>query len=263
MEQRLVLDNVSWRQYVSLGDSLQDRPGLRMTYDRGRLEIHTTSSPPAPLAWTALTQRFLFHDIDWRQYGTILEAIEQQHLRTTYDRGSLELMTLSSEHERYKNLLRMLIQVLAEECRVRIMNLGSTTCRSESAERGLEADECYYTKNWLLVRGKDRLDLSVDPPPDLAVEIDITHSSLDRMKVYASLRIPEVWRFNGQTLTVYVLGAAGQHEPCEQSPTFPDVSPADLAKLILQVSMEDDATAAGVFRAWIREQLAKKSGGQA
>jgi Uma2 family endonuclease len=164
VEQRLLLHNVTWEVYKAIGDALPERPALRVTYDRGNLEIMTTSSPPAPLVWTSDAQRLLLHEIDWPSYEMLLQALDGHHLRMTYDRGSLEIMTLSPEHEGIKNLLRRFIEVLAEEFGLPLKNLGSTTYRRQDAECGLEPDECYYLKNWQQVSGKKRIDLTVDPP---------------------------------------------------------------------------------------------------
>ncbi len=259
-EQRLLLHHVRWEDYQAVGEALRDRPALRLTYDDGNLEIMTTSSPPAPGAWTTDAQRLLLHDIAWRQYETLLQALEQHHLRLTYNQRSLEIMTLSPEHEGYKSLLRLFIQVLAEEFNVPVKNLGSTTFRRQDVEQGLEADECYYIQNWPRVRGKKRIDLTVDPPPDLVVEIDVTHSSLDRLQIYASLRVPEVWRYDGETLQVYRLDSDGRYEKCDRTPTFPAVPLDELARFVRQGQTEDDAGVVRAFRAWLRERSATREG---
>jgi Uma2 family endonuclease len=258
VEQRLLLHNISWQSYVAIGDALSERPALRLTYDRGNLEIRTTSAPPAPTAWTSDTQRLLLHDVTWRDYDTLLHALEGHHLRTTYDRGSLEIITLSPEHEGDKNLVRRFIEVLAEECNLSMKNLGSTTQRREDLDRGLEPDECYYFQNWQRMRGKKRLDLTTDPPPDLVVEIDITQSSLDRMKIYAALGVSEVWRFDGVTLRIYRLNAERSYAECDSSPTFPALPVKELPRFVRQAETDDDITVLRAIRAWVREQLAKK-----
>jgi Uma2 family endonuclease len=125
-------------------------------------------------------------------------------LRITYDRGALEIMTLSPEHERLKHLLGYFILILVEELGWNMAGFGSMTFKRKRHQRGLEPDECYWIENELAVRGKDRIDLRRDPPPDLVIEIDWTHSSLDRLAIFAILGVPEVWRFDGKDVTFHV-----------------------------------------------------------
>lgn len=257
VDERLLLHDVRWAEYEALGEAFQGQRALRVTYDRGNLEIMKTGAPPAPTAWTSDSQRLLLYDIGWCEYETVLQALDRHHLRTTYDDGSLELMTLSPEHEGYADLLRLFIQVLAEECRVAIKNLRSTTFRRHDLERGLEADDCFYTTNWPRVRGKKRLDLTVDPPPDLVAEIDVTRTSLDRMAIYAALRVPEVWRFDGERLFIHVLGPDGQYHLSDHSPTFPDIPIAELARFLREGLSEENTAALSTFRAWVKKTIAK------
>jgi Uma2 family endonuclease len=256
-EQRLLLHNVSWQQYQAIGEALKDRPGLRLTYDRGNLEIMTTSCPPAPAVWTSDTQRILLHLIDWQQYETLLRALDEHHLRLTYDRGNLEIMTLSPEHERFKHLLRRLFEVLSEELGIFFEGLGSTTYRREDLVRGLEPDECYYLNNWPRVRDKKRIDLSSDPPPDLAIEIDITHSSLSRMSIYASLGVPEIWRFDGENLRIARLVGEGKYEEKGHSSYLPAWSLTELVPFVRKGLTEGEVPMVRAFRVWVREQVTK------
>lgn len=258
VEQRLLLHNVSWKAYETIGEVLDERPALRLTYDRGTLEIMKTSSPPAPNAWTSDTQRITFWDIDWKDYETLLEVLDGHHLRLTYDRGTLEIMTLSPEHERYKHLLRRLVEVLSEEFNIEMEGYGSTTYRRQDAQRGLEPDECYYFHNRERVRGKTRIDLKTDPAPDLGIEIDITHGSEDRLVIYATLKVPEVWRFNGKKIQVLLLNDAGQYVPSSTSKLIPSFRLNDLLPFIRQGLKEGEMPMVRAFRAWLRDQIAAK-----
>ena len=215
----------------------------------------TTSTPPAPTAWTSDAQVLLLHNVDWDGYITISDALDRHHLRTTYSEGNLELMSPSFEHEIHESSLGLLLQILIVECKVRGKQAGKTTFRRKEVSRGLESDRCYYFKSWPKVRLKKRIDLDRDPPPDLAIEIDVTRSSLNRMDVYSKLKIPEVWRFDGQVLTVYVLNSAGDYEVSPNSPTFPDIPIAEIGPLLLKAQSLDDATVERKFRTWVRKQL--------
>jgi Uma2 family endonuclease len=196
----------------------------------------------------------LLHDVSWKKYDALLHALDDRHLRLTYDRGTLEIMALSPEHERSKVVLRRLVDVLSEELDVEIGGLGSTTCRKEDKGRGLEPDECFYIANFPKIRGKKRLNLKKDPPPDLAMEVDVTHSSLDRMDIYAALRVPELWRFDGKALHIYQWHPKGYKE-VNRSPAFPLATAADLTSFLKIGLDKGDNFMVKAFRAWIREQL--------
>jgi Uma2 family endonuclease len=157
-------------------------------------------------------QRFVLYGVSWRTYSRLLRAFaDRPGVRLTYDRGTLELMTLSHEHENRGHLLGRLVVTLTEELKLPVKGGGSTTFRRRKRQRGLEPDECYWIATEALVRSKDRIDLRRDPPPDLALEIDITHSSLNRLAIYAALAIPEVWRLEGTSLACYLLGSDGRY----------------------------------------------------
>lgn len=130
------------------------------------------------------------------------------------------------------------------------------TCDRADLERGLEPDECFYLTNEPLVRSKDEIDLETDPPPDLAVEVDITRSSLKRLPIYAAIRVPEVWRYDGQVLTIHQLGADGKYAVAERSRYFAFVTGPDLARFLNQRTQIDENSLIRTFRDWVREQIA-------
>jgi Uma2 family endonuclease len=138
---------------------------------------------------TRPTQQALVLDaVDWATYGRLLRALgNQPAVRLTYDRGCLEIMALSHERENSAHLLGRLVVVITEELGLPVKGGRSTTFRMRNKRRGLEPDDCYWIANEPLVRGKNRIELRIDPPPDLAVEVDVSHSSLDRLAIYAAL----------------------------------------------------------------------------
>ena len=164
-------------------------------------------------------------------------------------------MSPSYEHEAYGALLGRMIEILTEELNIPIKAGKSTTFRRLDLDRGLEPDECYYIDNAARLLGKAEIDLRRDPPPDLAIEVDITSSSLDRMGVYAALGVPELWRFDGQSLQVYRLGPKGAYEPVDRSPNFPSLPPAEVVGFLHQSLTTDDTSLARSFRAWVRERI--------
>jgi Uma2 family endonuclease len=134
------------------------------------------------------------------------------------------------------------------------------TIRREDLARGLESDNCFYLANWPRIRGRKVFDFTTDPPPDLALEIDVTHRSLDRLPIYAALRVPEVWRFTGAALLGYLLNADGSYTEVEFSPTFPFLRLADVVPFLRRVFDEDDTTLTESFREWLRRSLPQVAG---
>ncbi len=230
-----------------------------------------TEQPPAPLpaaptapplaaaqppASSAAEQRFVFRDADWRMYEAILQGLGQRHIRCTYDRGRLEITTVSLDHESASNILGRLVETLTLELRLPLLSGGSTTFRREDLERGLEPDQCYYLKNASLIRGKKEIDLTIDPPPDLVIEIDISRSSLNRLGIYAALGIPEAWLYNGDVLTLFLLDAKKEYQRNDTSGHFPFLPMKDVASFLNRRMDMDDNELVFAFQTWVREQIA-------
>lgn len=201
-------------------------------------------------------QHFLLSDVDWRTYVAFGDLLGERPVRLTYDRGSMELMTLSRAHERVKHLLVLLLAVLAEELGIEMDGGGSMTFRKEAAGRGLEPDECYWIQNEARVRGKAEIDLAVDPPPDLAIEIEISRSVLNRLAIYAELRVAEVWRHDGEALHVLLLGADGQYSESAHSHALPFLAAADLNQFLGQRDTLSNTALVRAFRQWVRDRVA-------
>jgi Uma2 family endonuclease len=201
-------------------------------------------------------QRFLIHNVPWRGYIAIGEALrDRPGIRITYDRGNLELMTTSIEHEHLKYLLARLVDILSEELEVPVLGFGSATYQRKDLDRGLEPDACYYISNLGKVQGKKRIDLDRDPPPDLALEVEVSRSMLPRMNIYAALGVPEIWRFDGKKLRVYLRDVKGNYHPQSYSPTFPSLPLKELVHFIRRGKKEDDTTIVRAFRQWVKEHL--------
>jgi Uma2 family endonuclease len=202
------------------------------------------------------SQRLVLYAVSWRTYTRLLRLFDERHLRLTYDRGTLEIMTLTHEHESYGHLLGRFILVLTEEMGFPVKGGKSTTLRRRKRQKGLEPDECYWIMSEPLVRGKNRINLRVDPPPDLAMEIEVSRSALNRLGIYAAIRIPELWRYDGQSLTFHVLGSDGRYTVAAASRTFPFLKPDDVVRfLALRATMDENAVVRE-FRAWVRTQVA-------
>jgi Uma2 family endonuclease len=201
-------------------------------------------------------QRFVLSGVTWRDYLHLLHAFDTRRVRVTYDRGDVEIMTVSSEHERFKCLINLLIAVLVEELGWHMASYGNTTFKRRKRRRGLEPDECYWIQNEPLVRGKDRISLRRDPPPDLVVEIEVSTSVLNRLSIYAALGFPEIWQFDGQTIRVQILGPDGRYVPSSQSRAFPSVPMTELTRFLAMRGTMSETDLMRTFRAWVRDRIA-------
>src|SRR5713101_9317303 len=173
-------------------------------------------------------ERFILDAVSWRSYEHLLRAFDGRRIRITYDRGRLEIMTLSFRHERLKHFLGLLIITLALEVGQAIAGGGSMTFKQRRKKRGLEPDECFWIQNEQLVRGKEEFDWESDPPPDLAWEIEVSRSLLKRLTIYAALGIPEIWRWRSKTLEALILDPSGKYQKSETSRAFPFFRPGIL-----------------------------------
>jgi Uma2 family endonuclease len=201
-------------------------------------------------------QHFVLSGVSWQMYARLLRAFARRPgIRLTYDHGVLELMTLSHEHESQVSLLRRLVEAYTEELSLPLKSGRSTTWRRRRKQRGLGADECYWIAHEPLVRSKDVIDLRRDPPPDLALEIDVSSSSVERLPIYAALRVPEVWLLAADTLTFLVLDAQGQYSLASHSRSFPQLRPADLLPYLALRGQLDENTILRQFRAWVRQHV--------
>jgi Uma2 family endonuclease len=204
----------------------------------------------------APADRLVLHDVDWETYSRLLHIFaERPCFRLTYDRGVLEVMSPLHEHDSDGRFLGRLIVVLTEELGLEVKAGGSTTFRRRRRRRGLEPDESYWIASEPRVRGKRRIDLRVDPPPDLAIEVDVTRSSLDRMGIYAALGVPEVWRLDDGTLTFNVLQQDGRYAAGPHSLAFPLITPADLAGFLALHDQMGENAAVQRFRDWVRQRV--------
>jgi Uma2 family endonuclease len=198
--------------------------------------------------------QLLMKDISWHMYEDLLDNLgETRGSRINYSQGILEIMTPLPEHEDDKVIIGNLVEILLEELDIEFRNLASTTFKSQIMRQGLEADQCFYIENEAAVRGQKRIDLSVDPPPDLAIEIDIT--SRTRFNNYEALGVGELWRFNGTSLEINVL-QDGVYIQSDESPHFPGLSLTHIIPEYLERSkVEGRNKTMKAFRAWVREQI--------
>ena len=209
---------------------------------------------------TPAEQRTVLQNISWETFETLLkETGEDRGSRFAYDCGTLEIMTPLFEHENPKIQFDRLIFALAEELEIEIKSAGSTTLKRRLAKRGIEPDDCYYIQNESAVRGRQKLDLATDPPPDLAIEIDITSSSVNKFGIYSALGVLELWRYDGRDLKFYQL-TEGQYIECEFSIAFPLISVNEISRFIEQSKTSGEIALLKLFRAWVRDKIVSLSG---
>ncbi|BAY74140.1 hypothetical protein NIES25_05500 [Nostoc linckia NIES-25] len=204
---------------------------------------------------TPAEQRTVLYNISWGTFEALLrDTGEDRGSRFAYDCGTLEIMTPLFEHENPKIQFDRLIFALAVELKIKIRSAGSTTLKRQPISKGIEPDSCYYIQNEPAIRGKQKLDLRTDPPPDLAVEIDITSSSVNKFNIYAALGVGELWRYDGESLKFYQL-VESQYIEIKFSSAFPLVAVIDMNKFIQQSKTMDEIDLVESFRAWVQGKL--------
>jgi Uma2 family endonuclease len=223
------------------------------------------SAPGRPSAAPADRPRVALRGVSFATYRALRGELDRAGDRTrlTFDRGTLEIMVLSYEHEQGGYLLGRLIEAVAAGLRVPIAGAKSTTFSREDLDRGIEADESYYIANEARIRFHKRIDLADDPPPDLAIEVDVSRSSINKAAIYAALGVPEFWRFDDGQLHMLRLVADGRYEPTETSVNFPLLTRADVEGWIQRRESMDQTSWFLALLDWAREELAGRAGDQA
>ena len=201
---------------------------------------------------TSLPQHIVLDDISWNFYEQTLAEIGNRPIRVTYCDGRMEIMSPLPRHEHAKRLIGRMIEMLSFELGGPILSLSSTTYKREDLAKGLEPDECYYFQSASKLRHVDEVDLKIDPPPDLAIEIDITGRSIPRESIYAALGVPEHWRFDGVALHCLHL-KDGKYVKQPRSLAFPFLNPAELLQFITMDSPNDETPILRAFMAWVRK----------
>lgn len=203
-----------------------------------------TSRPPGDF------QHLVLDNVSWAFYEQLLLELGRRRLRVTFDRGRLEIMSPLPEHEMPSRLIGRLIQTITFTLDLPIRSWGSTTFRREDVARGLEPDECFFVQNEARVRGLKQWDPKSDPPPDLAVESDITSPSIDREPIYAALGVPELWRWNGFALQCLRL-SGDTYRLSERSLALPMIAPADLTPFVTKLMRDEENAVIREFTKWL------------
>ncbi|HXV60965.1 MAG TPA: Uma2 family endonuclease [Vicinamibacteria bacterium] len=188
--------------------------------------------------------------VSWADYEALLDAVgEAKGLRLSYDQGRLEVMVLSAEHEHYAELIKLFVNTLSLGLRIQVLHFGSITMK-KSPSQGAEPDACFYAQNARSIGTKKQINFDVDPPPDIVVEVDLHHGSFAKFPVYASLGVPEIWRYDGESLAIYHL-QAGDYVPGESSLAFPMLTAAGLTDWIGRSRTQNQYDVLVAFQAWL------------
>lgn len=202
---------------------------------------------------TLAGQSTVLHDIDWQQFESILQDLgDKRRSRIAYLNGVLEIALLLPEREKIKVLIRDFVQVLMDEMEIDFEGFGSTTFKRVDKLAGLEPDDCFYIQNNVAMRGIRKLDMTIDPPPDLAIEVDVT--SKTKFDVYRTLGVPELWLYD-RTLKIYIL-RDGEYVESQFSSIFGNLPILDVITQFLEISCQQGRSAAmKAFRLWMQENL--------
>jgi Uma2 family endonuclease len=211
-----------------------------------QLELNQLIVPPG--------HQLLLKDISWQMFEKILEELgETRAARVSYSNGMLEILTPLAEHEDDKVIIGDLVKALLEELEIEFRSLGSTTFKNEAMAQAVEADDCFYIQNEAAIRGKKRIDLSVDLPPDLAIEVDIT--SRTKFNNYEALRVPELWRYNGRKLQINVW-QEGKYLESDTSYNFPNLPIGEVIhQYVEQSRIIGRNSTMKTFRNWVRAHI--------
>ena len=200
---------------------------------------------------TPSESRVVLPHVDW----AIFEALANSDLagtRLTYDRGRLEIISPSTEHEWYHKLLGQLVEAFTEVRRIPRRSGGSTTLQDELLDRGVEPDECYYIAHEPDVRGRHNFDLQTAPPPDLAIEVELSHAAIDKLPIYAALGVGEIWRYVDGVVRILCLSPDGTYVSVEHSRALSPLRAADLTAWLDRADALDETSWIMEFREWVR-----------
>jgi Uma2 family endonuclease len=195
-----------------------------------------------------LGSRLVIHDLSWDEYEGVVGKLKPRSLRRlSYDRGRLEVVMISEEHERYAWLIDKFIVEFCIAHDFMLEGYGQATWKSKALSKGAQADHCYYVVNAPRVIGKKQIRLGTDPPPDIVLEVDLTSDSMRKLWIYAGLGVPEVWRFDGERFYFYQLGD-GEYTEIPATRCLPGLTGSVLVEGLANCSVVGDMEALKAFR---------------
>ena len=198
-------------------------------------------------------QRVLLRDVSWSTYVALADESEDRRNRMAFYRGALEIMSPLMLHENVGRLIGRLVEAYTEELGIDVHSVKSTTFRRADVQGGFEADESYYIGDVAFLLGKDEIDLTVDRPPDLVIEVDISRSSIRKFAIFGDLGVPEVWRFDGETLRIFVHREGDAYEETAQSSILPRLGADQINRFLGMRGSHSETQIVRSFRQWVRE----------
>lgn len=197
----------------------------------------------------------IFEDVSWEEYERLLDDLgESRRVRVSYDRGRLEIVTISWPHEMYKDLLQDIARAYADETNSVMESYGSATMKVVEFQQGAEPDTCFYVKSASQIIGKGLIELGVDPPPDVIVEVDISHGSKRKFSFYGNLGVPEIWTYQRGQLRICHWTKQGYLE-ATGSQSFPLLTSEIITQFLEQGKSAGQSAALREFRQWLRTTL--------
>ena len=198
--------------------------------------------------------QLLLRDVDWESFEQLLEELgDNRGTRLSFSDNTVEIMSPMAAHENDKRIIGRIVETILEEMGVEYASLGSTTFKNEQMTQAVEPDECFYIQNEEKTRGKAKIDLEQDPPPDLAIEIDLT--SRTHFNNYEKLGVPELWRFNGKSLNINFL-ENGIYIESSQSRQFPNIPLKEaIPRFVEESKTHGRSKMIKSFKLWLKDYL--------
>lgn len=192
--------------------------------------------------------------VSWRDYEELIQAVgEAPGLHVSFDAGTLQIMSPSSKHEYIAKLIERLVDRISIRQRIKVLFYGSATLKKQSEQKGAEPNACFYVQTADVVGTKEQIDFNTDPPPDVVLEIDIHHESISKFSIYAAFGVSELWRYDGETLSIYHL-RDGQYVLADASQALPILTSAVLTKFLGRSPKEDQYDIVLAFEDWLQGQ---------
>ncbi len=185
--------------------------------------------------------RTVLENVRWETFVELSEQRRGSVPRMTFDEGVLELMSPRRQHENIGRLIGRVVETFTEVMEIEIQTVASTTFKRKDLQKAFEADESYYIEHAEQIRPKEEIDLTIDPPPDLVIEVEITSSAIRKMKLFAAMGVPEVWRHDGERLQMFCL-EEGEYRQIDASPSIPGLTVA-MVDSVLEKRFEFGETA--------------------
>ena len=247
----VLMEDVPWADYEAQLRIIGERH-VRVNYDSGRMEIMTRHCPSPGV---------VLEDVSWADYEDQLRIIGGRHVRVNYDSGRMEIMSPLRRHGNDATDLGWMVLVLVEELDIPAQAADPVTLRRPDLDKGVEPDRLFhFGLNAVAVQERREFDFTVDPPPDLVIEVDVTASSVPRLPIFAALGIPEIWRVDDDELQFLHLQPDGSYQPRDRSRAFPGLLVAEAARFLEQGRGANKTAWIRTFRAYVRDVLAPPVG---